>query len=109
MNHESKELAPQVELTVIPPDDAYGWRLEYTATSDQEAKAYNGAIKSVFRQAKLIPYETTGHNNEADDSAGRHVWSADPTHRAQITSVDQLEKLLPLIHLRAQEFLDLAP
>lgn len=110
VTNEQHESIGSVTLSVLPPAEPDGfWRIEFSAATGDEAFAYNGAIREVMRAAKLIPYETTGTGNEANNEPGLHSWTANPSHRNRITSAEQLEKLLPDIHRAAQARLDLLP
>lgn len=90
--------AEQVKLNLLRTGNEQGYGIEFDASTPDEIRAYNKAIRDVLLGEKLMP-----RHAEGEEDKGRQVWDAMAVERQ-----DELEKMLPNIHKRAQDYMEAA-
>lgn len=95
-----KEGIKRVELKIVEPRGDKNFMIGFDGKTVDECRAYNWAIETVLKEAKLSPFHQVGVNPRGEHEPGYHAWEL-----WQETTRENLEKLLLLIDQKVQEML----
>jgi hypothetical protein len=94
-----KEFAP-VELKIKPPLGDKSWMVSFDADSENACQAYNYAIETVAKEARLNPFHQAGVTPFGANQPGYHAWEF-----WRKTDEIELQSLLAKIEETAQGWL----
>jgi len=102
MNPESepKKEYGLVELTIEPPRDDKHWMISFSTDSKDVCRAYNYAIETVTKEARLNPFHQVGVTAFDTNEPGYHAWEF-----WRETNEVELTGLFAKIEEKAQEWL----